>query len=89
MFEYLFLIRKVHFEEATGAGVMCTCVYMRCAQVSESQREQGEKGLACLVCVPVGLCIAKYFLFLFSRALFGFKNLSQADCFENSRRLFS
>lgn len=38
MFEYLFLIRKVHFEEATGVGVMCVCV---CACVARKRANVG------------------------------------------------
>lgn len=60
MFEYLFLIRKVHFEEATGVGVMCVGVCVCCTQASKRQRVQGEKW-SCLVCVLVGLCIAEDF----------------------------
>lgn len=39
MFEYLFLIRKVHFEEATGVGVMCVCVCARALHASEQTSE--------------------------------------------------
>lgn len=43
VFEYLFLIRKVHFEEATGVGVMCVGVCVCGTQASKRQRVQGEK----------------------------------------------
>lgn len=39
MFEYLFLIRKVHFEEATGVGVLCVCVCARALHASEQTSE--------------------------------------------------